>query len=372
MTITVFSVLMLQSGCTFDSGEATPTAPVEEPINPLPEQSPTSTLTPTVEAIGTPTASPTAPPTSVAVVIVTSTETPPPPPTEIIPPTETPGPWEYVIQSGDTLLTIIQRDPFNYFTADVIDAIVQLNDNIPNADSLPAPGSTILIPRPTIAPTDIGFDATAEVLATQGIEMRDNVLLPNWAIVGNYEIETGDTIVGIITRFNMTLEQFSQLNRSVNFTGCNFDLPSGGDNCNPFIREGQAVNVMLPTPTLTLTPTPSGQEPPTLTPTYGAPMVVSPVNGSITSGAVTLQWVSTGVLKRDEVYLVQVNDLTAGQVWSGVTRETRLRLPDSLIPFDGIAHDIEWTITIGNRQASGEVMPLNSGVSVSRFQWQSG
>ncbi|MFW5691869.1 MAG: LysM peptidoglycan-binding domain-containing protein [Chloroflexota bacterium] len=369
-TLPILLIALALTGCNFDAEEPTPTAEAiqEEPINPLPQV----TETPTQSSTASPTPSPQ--PTQVAEVRVTTpTATPSVPPSPAPLPTETPGPWEYTIQPGDTLISIISRDPFNYFTQDVIPAIVALNNNMPNADSLPPPGSTILIPRPTVPPTEVNFELTQAVFATQGvsIEMRDGVSLPSFAIVGTYEVQSGDTVVGIAERFAMTLSQLSQINRAINFAGCNFELRSGGENCNPLLQQGQVINVLLPTPTLTLSPTPSGQETVTPTPTYVAPLIVSPIEGASTAGPVTLSWVSTGVLRADEVYLVQVTDVTAGTVWNGTTRQNSLRLPDTLIPASGQPHEIRWSVTTGIATGSGDYMPVGGRSRENTFTWQS-
>lgn len=98
--------------------QATPTPNVEE----LPSS--TATITPTLTL-------------SAAPMLVSPT------PTETAgPPTETPTPdpyATYIIQPNDTLLYIIQLPPFNYRNDIVINEILRLNPNIPDANHLPGP-----------------------------------------------------------------------------------------------------------------------------------------------------------------------------------------------------------------------------------------
>jgi hypothetical protein len=351
-------------GCNFDTEEATPTVEnlTEEPVVLLPE----NTLTPS------PTPSPSPSPTAVeAVALVTPSPTPSPEPSLTPLPSATFGPWEYEIKAGDTLGFIIRQPPFNYRDTSVINEIVRINPNIPNADSLPGAGSLILIPRPTSTAIPQGVEQTAIVAATQGID--PNVGLPVNTNVDCHPVEANETIISIASRYNTTLEIMSRLNRDLDFGLCNFDLPSGGPNCNVFLSIDQCVNVPLPTPTPTLSPTPSGSETPTRTPTYAAPRMVFPPDGSnVPPVAITLQWVSVGVLGTDQYYLVEVIDQTAGtDPWREITRSTSVQLPETLIPSDGQPHQIVWTVRVAERNEQG-LFAAVGGTGISRaFQWQS-
>jgi hypothetical protein len=366
--ITLFFLLItVIVGACGNNDNLTPTAQavVEQPVNPLPQVEPP---TPTLTATFTPTMQPSEQPTITPSPTATETQLPSATPS----PTPTEGPWEYTIREGDTLLVIIQREPFNYRNTDVIREIVRINDNIFNADILPPPGQVILIPRPTITPTpqnNIGV-ITNNTSATMP-PMRPNVNLAPWEVVGQYTIRSGDTLVSIAEAFAMSLGQLSQLNADISFVGCNFDLPGGGPNCNPFIREGQVVNVLVPTPTTTLTPTPSGYETPTMTPTYNAPALVSPPNGGIAAGLVTLQWVSVGILRPEEQYLVQVVDNTSGMTWVGITKQTSLRLPETLVPSDGQPHFITWTVSVAQVYSDNNYNIVGVTGEARSFTWHS-
>jgi len=94
------------------------------------------------------TPSPTIPPT------VTSPGSPlPPSATATSTPTETPGPYEHVIQPGDTCLGIAYE--YGHLSPDVKRAIEQLN-GIADCSILPGPGNKILVPRPTATATPAG------------------------------------------------------------------------------------------------------------------------------------------------------------------------------------------------------------------------
>ena len=356
------SLIFLLAGCNFDLQDATPTVDgiIEEPIVPLPDSDNTDTPTPSAS-----------PSPIQQVRLSTPSPFPTLQPTETPIPTETPGPWEYEIQQGDVLTLLIQRPPFNYRTMDVLSEIVRINDNIPNADSLPGPGNIILSPRPTATPIPEGIELTQEIAATRRVDLRG---LPENTEFDCHIVQPGEVTVGIVEQYGgLTLELMSQLNADINFSGCNFEEPGGGPSCNPVIREGQCILVPMPTPTPTLSPTPSGDETPTPTPTYPPARLISPPEGALVPpGILTLQWTSVGVLQPGEYYLVEVVDTTAETIWNDVTRSTNIRLPDSLIPSGGEAHQFTWNVSIATINEDGtftrvQGIPLREG----RFNWQS-
>jgi hypothetical protein len=358
-------VVILLTGCNFSTDGATPTVEVTiEQVTASQEATATSVLS-------SQTQSPLPQPTEI-VNISTPSATATPLPSPMPSSTSTPGPWEYTIQDGDSLGYIIQQSPFNYRTYDVMGEIVRLNDNVPSADRLPAVGSVILIPRQTATPIPLGVEETAAMaeVRDEHPEIRG---LPSNTQFGCHIVASGETIVGIVEQYATTLEILSQLNGDIDFGGCNFENPGGGPNCNPLISEGQCVQIPLPTPTPTPSPTPSGNETATFTPTYPVPNTTFPPEGGIVPPAmITLQWVSVGVLEPDQYYLVQVMDITAGtQPWANVTSNTSMQLPDTLIPADGQAHIIEWSVMIASQNEQGLFEPIGGTGNTRTFQWQS-
>lgn len=359
--LVAIAVVSALTGCNFapmPQGDASPT--VEQITLTVPVAEEQATLTPTPDATDTP-------------IVELSTPTAPPPPTETVPPTDTPGPYEHTIQQGETLGYIIQL--YGYRDFGVINEVVQLNANIPNADTLPGAGSVILIPRQTATPTP---DAASQTLTppapfgSAGIAPTNESGLNVDTTIVQYSVLEGDTIVGIAADWATTLEVLARLNPDIGFFGCNFEIPSGGPNCNPSLRIGQIVNVPAPTPTPTLSPTPSGNETPTPTPTYAPPVVISPPVGAVVpAGVFQLEWVSAGILMPDEVYLIQIEDTTAETTFAAVTRDTSLLLPDQLIPTDGQPHLMRWTVSVARQNEQGRYVVISGPPAVRTFQWQS-
>jgi LysM repeat protein len=338
--------------------------------------------TPTIQGIistataeVTPTPLPTATLSVPQVESATSTATPAPPtitPTA----TNTPGPYEYTIQAGDSLISIIQNFGYTDFSTapgSIISEVVRINDNILDADTLPGPGSVILIPRQTATPTPANTEAAVAMAATNdalvpNIEFSDNTTMTQ------YVVQEGDTIISVASEYNLTLEQIAVLNPELDFFSCNFEIPSGGTGCNVPLQIGQPVNIPAPTPTPTLSPTPSGSETPTLTPTYSALMLIYPPQGGVAQPSVfSLQWVGVGVLQPEEVYLVQVTDVTYtnASTFYGVTRDTSYPLPESLIPTDGQTHTFNWAVSIAKPNPQGAYATVSGQPQIRSFQWQS-
>ncbi|MEO8607625.1 MAG: LysM peptidoglycan-binding domain-containing protein [Chloroflexota bacterium] len=355
------------AACNFSTapqGGATPT------IQAIP-----ATSTPLVEMTLTATSAPTLTLDLPQVASPTPTETSAPP--TITPTvTDTPGPYEHTMKSGETLGYIIQQYGYTDLSVapgSIIAAVVALNDNVPSADILPGDGSVILIPRQTSTPTPASTEAAVVMQATNAAEVP-NVQFSPETTFSEYTVQEGDTIISIAGEFNLTIEQIAVLNTDLNVFGCNFEIPSGGPNCNIPLQIGQVIKYPAPTPTPTLSPTPSGNETPTPTPTYAAPILVYPPQGAVAQpGVFTLQWVGVGVLQPNQVYLVEVVDTTTANAptYRQITRNTSLPLPDSLIPSDGQVHTFNWTVRVAAPNDQGVYQIMGGTAEVRIFQWQS-
>ncbi len=354
--------LVTMTGCNFNptpQGEATPTV---QALQPTETAVATLTLTPTLTFISplveTPTLTATAAPPTITPTV-----------------TNTLGPYEHIVKAGDSLITIIQEYEYTDLSVgsdSIIDQVVRLNENVPNADSLPGEGSMILIPRQTSTPTPASTEAAVVMQATNAAEVP-NVQVSDNTTITNYVVQSGDTIISIAQDNNLTIEQIVVLNTELNVFGCNFEIPSGGPGCNIPLQVAQVLKLPAPTPTPTLSPTPSGNETPTFTPTYTAPILVYPPQGAIAqAGVFALQWVGVGILQPSESYLVEVVDTTLGtSAYRQVTKNTTLLLPDSLIPTDGQTHVFNWTVHIAAPNEQGVYRTIGGEPEIRSFQWQS-
>lgn len=343
------------TACNFNPDPPTPT--VELLLTPSPSptlelsltSAQTATTAPTIAAIRLSSATPSNTPED-------TTATPSATPTE--------GAYVVRVKSGDTLFGIIGR--FGYMDGRVIPAILTLNPNVPNENSLPV-GQDIMIPRMTQTPTPPNYEATVSIMGTLGIPLPDQ--LSSNTIIDCHKVIEGQSVIDIAEEYNTTLEIISRLNPELVFRNCDFNNRSGGPECVVNIQPGQCINVPFPTATMTLSPTPSGNETATPTPTYNPPIIINPPNGAIVSGSVLLQWVSAGLLKADEYYYLEVTNRTAGTQYTQVTKDTAWPLPSGLVPPEGEEHDIEWRVVVvrGDTEAFsviGGVMPART------FKWR--
>ncbi len=295
------------------------------------------------------------------------------PPTLTPLPSPTSGPYEYTIQAGDTLGYIVATFGYtdlNIGPGSIIDAVVRLNDTIQSADILPGPGTVILIPRQTATPTPENIETAVAVEATSAANVPN---IPQIENLNEYVVQEGDTIVEIAQIYNTTLGVLFALNPELDIFSCNPEIPSGGPNCNVSINVGEIIQVPAPTPTPTLSPTPSGNETATPTSTFAAPVVIfPPENALVGAGVFSLQWVGVGVLLADEVYLIEVKDITLNTIaLQAATRNTSFALPESLIPTDGQPHTFSWSVWVAKPNAD-RVYGRVGGVAVEHtFTWQS-
>jgi hypothetical protein len=358
--LSLFLIIVALSACdlTFTPPDPTPPAdPIETAMTPAPTFATPPPPSPS------PSPSPSRQPR-----LAQATDTPVPgTPTETPTPTETLGPYEYIIQPNDTLYYIIQLPPWNYRSFDVVSEILRLNPNITSVDRLPPPGSRILIPRPTVPPTPLGYELTvaARPPALQTAQPEGTMQ------VMEVVVREGNTILGIAQQNNTTLSVLRRLNPQLAFWNCDFNNPSGGPNCNVPLSVGQTVNVPAPTPTPTLSPTFSGSETPLPTPTFAPPVLVFPPDGvALTGGAFQLQWVTSGVLRGDQVYLVEIEDQTAGVKFIDVTRSTSYPLPQDLVPDEDSVHHIRWRVSIAEPNSAGDYQLIGGEAPWRSFQWR--
>ncbi len=294
------------------------------------------------------------------------------PPTETFTPSPTPGPYEYTIKANDTLFYIVGQFGYTDLSTapgHIIDQVVRLNDTVQSADLLPGPGTVILVPRQTATPLPENTETAVAIEATAASGPN----IPTPSSIMQIVIQEGDTLVSIAQNYNLTLPQIVILNPQLEISTCNFEIPSGGEGCNIPIKIGDILNLPAPTPTPTLSPTPSGNETATPTATFVAPVVIFPPDGAAAgAGVFSLQWVGVGLLEPDEVYLIQVTDLTANKiVLQAVTRNTSYPLTDSLIPTDGQTHSFSWMVYVAKPNADKVYGRVGGAPPEHLFTWAS-
>lgn len=360
------------SACNIEAPDVntpTPEILISETPTDMASPSPTASTTPSV----TPTADVDAVPVVVASPLPTRDPFAPDADGNVNAPTPEPtqGACPATVRDGETLTQTLIRVPCgNVVNLGLVAAVVQANENITNAD-LVSPGLEFFVPLPTLTPTPEGFVMTETAAAERGISVFSGSGFPANQEFGCHEVGEGDTAVDIAGFYATTLEVLSPLNPSLAWGGCDFTNPSGGPSCNPGLRIGACVTVPLPTSTPVPTTTPSGRETATPTPTHEPATVISPPNGAIASNQVVLSWVSVGILRGDEQYLIDIEDRTAGTSNAFATRNTNYILPNDLIPTDGQTHEIGWRVYVAQQNPDGTFSPVGGVGEWNTYQWQS-
>ncbi|NDJ76191.1 MAG: LysM peptidoglycan-binding domain-containing protein [Chloroflexi bacterium] len=307
--------------------------------------------------------SPTLPPT----ITPTLSPTPGPPPSTPLP-TNTPGPFVHRVAEGETCISIALNYGHNDLA--VLGAIEDLNSIRCSALS---PGAELQIPRPTATPTQVGADLTQTAVATSAPPMLLATMSGPQFAVETYEIQAGDTLLGLSFEFDTSMRLLCEINplpEGLDCSGCVLE----GDNfyCPrpPTLSIGQQINVPAPPPPPTVTPTLTGNETSTPTPTHRPPEPVYPPHNSSVAGPVRLTWVTVGLLDEGEYYLVSLQDQTTGTSFDTITRQLSVDLPDAYLPADGQAHVFVWQVAVVRVAGDGLLHPISPVTASQTFTWR--
>lgn len=257
----------------------------------------------------TPAPTPSAVPTRPATAVPTTTPTFTPAPVVARTPTVSPR-ATYTVRFGDTCGDIAERYGLSVRELAAYNDISLLGGGcfiVEGANlRIPAPTPTVgptptLRPGETPRPTDIP---------------QPTATLPAQLV---YEVRAGDVCGVIADRFRISVRQIIQQNKL-------------DDDCT--ITLGQRLTLVFATPTPSVTNTPVVAQTPTPRTGYGAPLLLAPADGETytsTAGTVNLQWLSAGILREREWYVVQIQPSGALTVPIFETKATSLRVSRDLL-----------------------------------------
>ena len=292
-----------------------------------------------------------------------STSTPTATPTRTPTPTATPEVITYMVKRGDTLESLAER------FGTTVEAIKALN-GLTGDNPIIKWGVEILIPvesegvgggaemTPTPAPVG-GFD-----LVTPVAMVTATASLPT-----TYVVQPGDTLMAIAERFGVSWQALMEAN---------------GISDPTDLQVGQELIISLRGPTPTATPTPM---PPTPTPSftllYKAPVLLGPPNEEVFGAGVAatgegsgplLNWMSVGLLKEEEWYLVRVvyvaQEGTAREVVE-LTKATSYRLSSEMRPSEeALSRLFRWDVTVVRlREGSASPIAISATSETRTFYW---
>lgn len=297
----VFFLIILVVGSLILQYQSSEVSMVIAPsVTPIPA---TVTFTPT----WTPLPTETSPPT------LTPTITPTPAPTDTPRP-----PRSHTVSSGETLIGI----SLLYRIAP--EAIAAANGFSP--DTQVQLNQTLNIPWPTPTPP-------LEIIAA---EINGETVLVDPTGCDLYQVQGGDSIVGIASRFGVPFDLLAQVNRIADPSL----LQPGDPICIPQVIYGQS-----------LPPTPGPSPTPTATLPPSGPQLLYPVAGTVVDSLdemITLQWTAVKPLNENEIYMVEltnINDLD-GLPQRGFTRDTAFRVPSSWRPTTPDLFEMRWRVSI--------------------------
>ena len=272
----------------------------------------------------TPSATPTITPT--ATITPTVTPTPTATATPTVPPT--PTPILHTVKSGDTYLGIATDYGIS------LEALLAAN-NLKVSDII-QPGQTLIIPP------------EAAVALQPTVESNPNEIA--------YPIAEGDTIDAIADRFGVESAIILENN----------DLSDPNQ-----LQVGQVLIIPLVTPTPEVQGMPSATPAPTIEP----PLVISPPDGAVFTGATPplLRWVAESLLPEDVWYQVNLiyGDARLPKIDPILTKASSVRLDESLRPpADATSFEMRWWVRLVRVGRDGEAIPISPPSPLRRFEWR--
>lgn len=280
--------------------------------------------------------------TSTATETATVTITPTPPtPTVTGTPLPSPTPMTHTVQQDETCLGIA------LFYGVSVQSIVALNNL--STQCILSVNQNLLIPQPTSTATPLPSATLSDPEKTDAACEKVN-----------YTVQAADTLGGIAAAYNVPMDAIAEYNGLTGNT----------------VFEGQPLTIPLCRQFATPGPSPT----PTLPPPYAAPALLLPADGAPFTGTnpITLQWASVGTLATNELYMVTIEDVTAGDDTREVAyvTDTKYIVPAGLRPKDNVVHIFRWRVSVVRQtgtEANGDPLYTSAGaVSTSRvFSWLS-
>jgi LysM repeat protein len=262
-----------------------------------------------------PTRTPTPIPTEAPIAQAAATEAPVTP-TPTIAPTNTPQePRFHQINSGDTLFSI----SLLYNVS--VESLLELNPIDPSALQS---GQNLQVPWPTPTPP----------LAPVEVDINGSIFIADPTDCPRYEVLGGDSLFGIAVSHNIDLQALLVANRLNEQAFIN----PGDTICIPTVYEKFDFGDDDNSAEIAITPTPTG------------PQLLFPQENAQLDDTMPLilQWLAQKDLADDEIYMVEVTDLTAvdSHPYREYVRQTSLQLPQSWQPPAGEAHEFRWRVRI--------------------------
>ncbi len=275
-------------------------------------------------------------------LVVTPTVIPTPAGTATPVSTETPTPpREYIVQPGDVCGAIAQNNGIGL-------SVLAAANNLSADNCFLRAGQKLLIPVPTSTPGPAPMPGPAA-----------SGLVPS----ETYEVQKNDACSTIAEKFSISVDELIRLNNL-------------GSRC--LIQVGQKLVIRYANATVLPTSAPQVAATPTPRTGYNPPAMVAPQEGQViteTTDRVTLEWLSVGLLRDNEYYVVQIQPAGAITVPLFATKATSLKITRDILG-DQAERSFAWWVQVKQRLADDPTtnMPIYNPVSppgqVRRFVWR--
>lgn len=272
----------------------------------------------------------------------------------------------HVVQKGETIDTIAAQ--YGITWKEIAEA------NGIGKDSILSIGQELTIPTVAVAPEA----TTGPAATTSSTPEPAQTVEPATPAQVTYIVSTGDYIESIAERFGITADQLAEANgitiNTVLQIGQELEIPNQTATAEP---------TRTPTVTPASTPTAVKRNLPTARPTstdtkpfpYQQPLPLAPVNNTVFEGAdasILLNWISVGILARNEWYQVRIWKEDA-QVAPLIyyTKATSWRPPLGFYSIDNAPYTIRWQVVVVGSVMADSTFDIKSPVSaVYSFYWR--
>ena len=257
-------------------------------------------------------------------------------------------PQEYTVLSGDSCGTIAEK--FGVRLAPFM-LLNNLNDAACTRIRI---GDRLLIPAPTPTP---GPSPTPQPAGAQSTSNEPTATLPPELV---YEVGPGDVCSKIVQKFpGLTTDQIIKFN--------NLDA-----NCT--IQIGQKLTLKFAAAPPAATSAPQVATTPTPRIGYAAPQLVSPQDGvafTETQQVVTLQWLSAGLLRENEYYVIEIQPQGETIVPIYETKSTSLKLSQELMGAQ-FERSFRWFVSVKQKLATDPKtnLPIYNDLSPQSQSWR--
>lgn len=156
------------------------------------------------------------------------------------------------LPAGETILLLLPVDEgcvdFSPVSTALPPTAIAPVEETPTGRTLIVTATPIPVPPAVVRPCDAVEQARHSLLEALPTVLPVTIVPPSaealgYAGIEEVEIQSGETLLDIAVRYDVTLAVLATLNPELDWTGCDFNRASGGPNCGSGIRAGTVIRV---------------------------------------------------------------------------------------------------------------------------------